>query len=84
MMRGMIRYTLRGERQRLVRGVRYYTVLSSLWLHWWTGYMHWSGCRRTAVVSHEVLMWVEEDWSGRLVVGVVVYRRGGNEWTLLE
>lgn len=46
--------------------------------------MHWGRCRRTAVVSHEVLMWVEEDWSGSLVVGVVVYWRGGNEWTLLK
>lgn len=68
----------------LMSGVRYYTVLSSLWLQRWTGYMHCGRCGGTVVVSHEVLMGVEDDWSGSWIVGVVVYWRGGNEWSLLK
>lgn len=46
--------------------------------------MHGGRSGWTAVISHEVLVRVEENRSCCRVVGVVVYRRGGNEGTLLK
>ena len=42
----------------------------------------WGGW--TTVISHDVLVRVEENWSGGRVVGVVVYWRGCNERPLLK
>ena len=67
-----------------MRGVWNDAVLSSLLLQRWTGQVHGGGSGRTTVVSHDALVRVEENRSGGRVVGVVVYRRGGDEWPLLK
>lgn len=78
-----------------MRCVRDDAVLSGLlrlllrllrWLKWRTGETHGGRGRQRVIVSHEVLvvMGMKKHWSGGWVMRVVVYRRGGNERTLLK